>query len=286
MRPAAAIAVLACGAIAAAACSDDGSMGGDVGAAGAYDGGDAARGDERPVVVGDDAGEDASRSDAGGGARDAAASDAAEGGARDAALDGGGDGSDDAGDAGDGAIADAAACDAGCTTPPSATCAGGDVVTYGAGACAGGACVYAPSTQPCDYGCFAAQCAAAPFSFLGGADAFVDGTTELALGLTSGGAVPTVAPTSTVTVVAQIAPPGTVREVHLFLDTDPTFSYRVDVPMTFDEVVGDRAQYAVVLPAQKSGTQVYFYIQAVPFSGGSTYTPAGGVKLTYRSQSQ
>jgi len=284
IRRAAWLSVIAAAAV--AACSGD-----DADVAGGHDAGtpDGAGGDGASSVA--DATTEGDASSSGDTASGGDASGGGDASPRDATSDTGADATDGAGDAaadaasGD-ASADAATCDAACNTPPAAACQDGNVVTYGAGACLGGSCVYTPVTQPCDYGCSQAACSTAPFSFLGGTDAFENGTVEIPLGLTSGGAVPTVAPTSTVTVIAEIAAPGTVKEVHLFFDTDPSFSYRVDIPMTFDRIVNGHDRYTTVLGAQPSGKQAYFYIQALPFAGGSAYVPGGTVKFTYRSQSQ
>jgi hypothetical protein len=57
-----------------------------------------------------------------------------------------------------------------------------------------------------------------------------------------------------------------------------------DLVMSFDKTVGNNDQWYAVIPAQPSGTTVYFYVYAVPYSGMTLYDPSNFQHLTYKSQ--
>jgi hypothetical protein len=177
---------------------------------------------------------------------------------------------------------------ANCTSPPPNTCSGNVLTMYpNPGVCAASACSYPPTTVMCANGCFGGACTGA-FSSLGSTAAKLasDGST-VALDTTSsngtsnmGGPAPH---TSAVVVQTVTAPGGTVQQVVLNWSLDPTFAVGVNaVPMSSSNLTMAQETWSGTIPAQAMGVEVYFYIQATPYSGSPAYDPSGfGIHFAY-----
>jgi hypothetical protein len=157
-----------------------------------------------------------------------------------------------------------------CTTPPAPDCADANTArTYSApGTCGGSGCMYPSSTMSCTNGCYQGACST---FFLGNSDAFITGTaTHVAL---FGGSAQ--AGTS-VSAITQTFPMGTSMIPHIYYSlNDRNFGAPVDLPMIYDHAAGSNDQWYAILPAQTSGTHVYWYLVAVPNSGVPALDPHG-----------
>jgi hypothetical protein len=234
---------------------------------------DATTGGDSSLPSGDDSGAvDASE----GGAPSEAGVDAAhDTGAADTGVDssGGGDAASDANGNADGGVDSSGDTDAGGddggdggTGDDSSVDASGDDA---AGDDAGG-----------DAGGDAAACVAcgSPLSFLGNTAAFENGQ-KISL---TGGTVPSGAAVSAIT---QTYPKGAALSVHLVYATDSAFKTQVDVVMNKDADQGNNNQWYFVIPAQASGTTVYWYVYADSCDCKTTlYAPGNFQNFTYAQQ--
>jgi hypothetical protein len=138
--------------------------------------------------------------------------------------------------------------------------AGGDLATddFSSTEDAAGGCAMA-----CPYGCYQGQCVAQALGDLTRPVATVTGT-----GVTVqliGGTAPT---TSTVSITTQTWPAGAAEAVHLVTSlNDPNFHNPIDTLMQFDRNVGPNQQWIVMVPAQPTGTHVFWYVRAVGWDG-------------------
>jgi hypothetical protein len=88
-----------------------------------------------------------------------------------------------------------------------------------------------------------------------------------------------------VSAITQTYPQGAARSVHVVYATDAQFQTQVDVVMTFDKTVGNNDQWYSVLPAQPSGTTVYWYVDAASCDCSTTlYDPGNLQNFTYSQQ--
>ena len=182
---------------------------------------------------------------------------------------------------------------------PDSADAGGDCVAkrecqanqkleYPAGMCVADSCSYpAPKSTICPQGCYGGDCTGG-LSAVDPAQAFVAGTsTSVALtevsGAGSGGGT---APSSSgVEVRVAFSPRGTGRAVTLKYSLDPNFTAQTSLPLGFSSYQGsDREVWSATIPAQPSGSKVYFFVEVDGYDNTILFAPGGGKNYEYGSQ--
>jgi hypothetical protein len=178
-----------------------------------------------------------------------------------------------------------------CASPPADTCTGKTRNVHpNPGTCNGdGTCNYLPtSPMSCPDGCFAGACTT-PFTSVGSTTAKVTtGGASLALDTTTsngtstaGGPAPS---TSSVTVNTTVVQGGTAQSVTLVWSLDPTMALANQNPVSMTSTGGSASAetFTGVIPAQTAGTEVYFYIDAHPYTGADGFDPTGfGIHYAY-----
>lgn len=212
--------------------------------------------------------------------------------ATDSLLESGTDASEDAAtsdapDTGDSSNSDdeSTCVPANCTTPPAGTCVGLVSTSYASpGTCDDGGCAYTPATSPCTDGCHAGACTG-PFSAISNTVPMqgvnpIPLDTTVANGLsTSGGPA---SHTAGVTVTTTTSPAGTVDNVTLIWSLDPAMAVQ-NQNVVFMTVVSTTVDtWSGVIPAQAAGVEVYFFLDAHPYSGADGFEPTGfGIHHAY-----
>ena len=77
-------------------------------------------------------------------------------------------------------------------------------------------------------------------------------------------------------------PGGTCQSVMLTWAKDAALTTPSQVPMTQQGSTSGADTWMGEIPAQPAGTEVYFYLQATPYTGSPSYDPSGfGIHYAY-----
>jgi hypothetical protein len=178
--------------------------------------------------------------------------------------------------------------DAGCSCLAKRDCQANQKLEYPVGMCVANSCTYpAPKSTICPQGCYNGDCTGG-LTTVDPAQAFVAGTsTSVALtevsGAGSGGGT---APSSSgVEVRVAFSPRGTGRDLTLKYSLDGNFASQTSVSLMFSSYEGtDREVWSATLPAQPSGTKIYFFVEADGYDNTILFAPGGGKNYEYGSQ--
>ncbi len=173
--------------------------------------------------------------------------------------------------------------------PPMAnTCVNNVITGFTATSCACSS--YTPMTvTTCTNGCFNAACTAA-FSSVGSTTA-AQGATSIPLDTTGSNMSSTLggpaSHTTGVSVTTISMPGGTVQSMTLVWSLDPTMAAANQNPITMSStaVTSGSETWKATIPAQAAGMEVYFFIDAHPYSGSDGFDPNGfGIHYAYAVQ--